>query len=158
MWRRSDALSTTIWPGNMMRALENSATDTRARVYREGNGTNRVEFFNVYVGDTLSLRRLTVDVGVRYDRQWGSALPSSAVANTAFPDLVPAISFAGYRAPFTWNNVSPRAGLTYALDSGSKTIVRGRASAATRASSRPALSASATRAAPTATSTCRGTT
>ncbi len=124
MWRRSDALSNTIWPGNMMRALENSATDTRARVYREGNGTNRVQFFNVYIGDTLSLGRATVDAGVRYDRQWGSALPSSAVANAAFPDLVPAITFAGYRAPFTWNNVSPRAGVTYALDSRSKTIAR----------------------------------
>jgi hypothetical protein len=124
MWRRSDALSDTVWPGDMMRALENSATDTRARIYREGNGTNRVQFFDLYAGDTVSLRRLTIDAGVRYDRQWGSALPSSAAASVAFPDLVPAITFAGYRAPFTWNNVSPRAGITYALDSRSKTIAR----------------------------------
>jgi hypothetical protein len=123
-WRRVDGQSRTVWPGNMVRALENSVTDTRGRVYREGNGNNRVQLFNLYVGDTVSLGRATIDAGVRYDRQWGSALPSDAVSNPAFPDLVPGISFGGYRAPFTWNNVSPRVGLTYALDSSSKTIAR----------------------------------
>ena len=34
----------------------------------------------------------------------------------------PALDFAGYDAPFTWNNVSPRAGLTYALDEARKTV------------------------------------
>lgn len=124
MWRRADALSDTVWPGTGVRALENSATDVRARVYREGNGINRVQFLSFYVGDTVSKGRMTVNAGVRYDRQWGSALPSDAAANPAFPNLVPGISFQGYRAPFTWNNVSPRAGLTYALDSDRRTILR----------------------------------
>lgn len=124
MWRRADAKSDTIWPGDMIRALENSASDIRARIYREGNGNNRVQFFNIYLGDTISLSRLTLDAGVRYDRQWGSALASDALGNPAFPDLVPGISFAGYKAPFTWNNVSPRVGVTYALDQNRKTIAR----------------------------------
>src|SRR6185503_8550951 len=42
----------------------------------------------------------------------------------AFSTLVPGIQFGGYDAPFTWNNVSPRLGLTYALDASRKTILR----------------------------------
>ena len=37
---------------------------------------------------------------------------------------MPGLNFAGYDAPFTWNNVSPRAGLTYALDESHKTVAR----------------------------------
>ena len=58
---------------------------------------------------------MTLDLGLRYDRQGGEALPSTTLANAAFPNVVPGIVFAGYDAPFTWNNLSPRAGLTYAL-------------------------------------------
>ena len=42
-WRRHDATSQTLWPGNMIQARDNSATDKVARVYREGLGTNRTE-------------------------------------------------------------------------------------------------------------------
>src|SRR5262249_7479282 len=84
----------------------------------------RASYFDLYVGDTAAWKRVTVDVGVRYDRQWGSADPSSTGANPAFPDLVPGIVFAGYRAPFTWNTFSPRASLTFALDESRKTMAR----------------------------------
>src|SRR5262249_9156520 len=39
-------------------------------------------------------------------------------------NVVPALAFGGYDSPFTWNNFSPRAGLTYALDEARKTIAR----------------------------------
>ena len=70
------------------------------------------------------MNRLTVDLGVRYDRQWGEALPSTLAANSAFPNLVPGITFDGYDAPFHWNDITPRVGMTYALDEGNKTILR----------------------------------
>ena len=70
------------------------------------------------------MNRLTLDLGLRYDRQWGKALPSETAANPAFPNVVPGLTFAGYDAPFTWNNVSPRAGVTYALDEARKTVAR----------------------------------
>jgi hypothetical protein len=123
-WRRADAASITQWPTDMIRAMANSVTDYRARLYRGGSGTNRLEFFNLYVSDTFTRDRATLDVGVRYDRQWGSALASQTTSNIAFPNLVPGIDFAGYRAPFTWNTVSPRIGFTYALDDARKTVLR----------------------------------
>jgi hypothetical protein len=121
-FRLTDATSRTIWPGNMILAEENSATDHRARVYRTGNGTNRAEYLDFYVGDTLAAGRATIDVGVRYDRQWGKAVASSTVSNPAFSASLPGISFAGYESPFTWRDMSPRAGITYSLSDAHKTV------------------------------------
>ena len=44
--------------------------------------------------------------------------------NPAFPEIVPGIDFPGYDAPFTWNNLSPRAGINVALDESQRTIAR----------------------------------
>jgi hypothetical protein len=133
-YRRVDAFNGTLWPGDLVVGFDNSIapgftrldrqSDQIARIYREGAGTNRAEYMDFYAGDTISKGRLTLDLGVRYDRQWGSALPSSTQSNGAFPDLVPGIDFAGYDAPFTWNNISPRAGLTWSLDESRRTILR----------------------------------
>ncbi|MGQ0736638.1 MAG: carboxypeptidase regulatory-like domain-containing protein [Acidobacteriota bacterium] len=123
-WRRVDAISQTLYPGNMVVAYENSLADFRARVYREGRGGNRGEYLNLYLGDTISFDRLTLDLGVRYDRQGGKALPSETLSNAAFPNLVPGIKFDGYDAPFKWNDVTPRIGMTYALDESRRTILR----------------------------------
>jgi hypothetical protein len=123
-WRSSDSYSQNLYPGDMVEARANSVTDFRARVWREGAGTDRIELWNLYFGDTITANRMTIDVGVRYDQQGGQALESNTLSNRAFPNLVPGISFAGYEAPFTWKNLSPRAGLTYALDSASKTLLR----------------------------------
>ena len=123
-YRTTDAVSGTLWPGNMILALENSPTDLRAQVFRQGYGGNRADYLDFYAGDTISMNRLTVDLGIRYDRQWGKALPSTTLSNKAFPNTVPGFTFNGYDTPFTWNNVSPRAGLTYALDDARKTVAR----------------------------------
>ena len=123
-WRRTDIYSRTIYPGNGVVAYENSATDFRARVYREGAGTNRAQYLNFYFGDTISWSRVTLDLGVRYDRQWGEALASQTASNAAFGALVPGIQFTGYEPPFHWNDITPRVGLTYALDEGRKSILR----------------------------------
>jgi hypothetical protein len=124
-YRRTDAFSQTIWPGDKIQGRIESATNSVARLYREGAGTDRTEYVSLYLGDTFSRDRLTLDLGVRYDRQSGQALPSATEGNGAFPDLVPGISFTGYEAPFTWNDITPRAGFTYALDEAAKTLVRG---------------------------------
>ena len=123
-WRRTDAYARTIYPGNNIVAYQNSATNFRARVYREGAGTNRSLYLDFYVADTISVGRATFDLGLRYDRQWGYALGSSTQANAVFPSLVPGIDFTGYDAPFHWNNLTPRVGVTFALDEERKTILR----------------------------------
>jgi hypothetical protein len=123
-YRTTDVITGTLYPGNMILAIENTPTDLRAQVYRQGYGGNRADYLSFYVGDTISRNSVTIDAGVRYDRQWGKALPSNTLPNAAFPSLVPGLSFAGYDAPFIWNNVSPRLGVTYALDASRKTVAR----------------------------------
>jgi hypothetical protein len=123
-YRTVQAWAETAWPGNGIVALANSATDYRAQVFRQGNGGNQANYFNVYAGDTITTGRATLNVGIRFDHQDGKALPSTMSASPAFPTLVPGVSFPGYEAPFVWNTFSPRAGLTYALDDSRKTIAR----------------------------------
>jgi len=123
-WRSSDAFSRNLYPGNMVEARANSVTDFRARVWREGAGKDRIELWNFYVGDTITAKRLTLDVGVRFDSQGGKSLASETLSNKAFPDVVPGIKFDGYEAPFTWKTVSPRAGMTYSFDEMGRSILR----------------------------------
>lgn len=123
-WRRHDATTNTVYPGNMIQGFDNSLTDMRARVWREGLGTNRTEYLAFYLGDTFQRGRMTLNAGVRFDRQDGAALASDARANAGLPNVVPGISFPGYDAPFTWTTVLPRVGFTYALDESSRTLLR----------------------------------
>ncbi len=124
-FRTTDVITGTLYPGNQILAIRRTATELQAQVFRQGYGGNRANYLNFYVGDTISMKNnLTIDAGVRYDHQWGKALPSNTLPNGAFPTLVPGIVFAGYDAPFTWNNISPRVGVTYALDESRKTVAR----------------------------------
>jgi hypothetical protein len=123
-WRRVNATTGTLWPGDGILAVQQNATTSIAQVFREGSGTNRTQYVDAYLGDTISKGRATLDLGVRFDHQGGRALPSTTAANPVLPTLVPGLIFAGYDAPFTWNNVSPRAGFTYALDEAHATVAR----------------------------------
>ena len=122
-YRTTDAIAGTLWPGNGILANAR-AGNFQAQVFREGRGGNRANYLNFYVGDTISMNRVTIDLGLRFDRQDGEALPSETMANPAFPTVVPGIVFAGYKTPFTWNNFSPRAGVTYAVDEARKMVAR----------------------------------
>ena len=122
-WRTTDAVAGTLWPGNGILANER-AGNLQAQVFREGRGGNRANYLNFYIGDTIARNRLTIDLGLRFDRQDGEALPSETAANPAFPTVVPGIQFAGYKTPFTWNDFSPRAGITWAVDEDRKMVAR----------------------------------
>ena len=122
-YRTTDAIAGTLWPGNGILANAR-ANNFQAQVFREGRGGNRANYLNFYAGDTIAMNRVTIDLGLRFDRQDGEALPSETLANPAFPSVVPGIIFAGYKTPFTWSNFSPRAGVTYAVDEARKTVAR----------------------------------
>ncbi|HJU44740.1 MAG TPA: TonB-dependent receptor [Vicinamibacterales bacterium] len=123
-WRQVDSSFNGVAPGDMVFAFDDPGPFTYALLYREANSLDRARYANFYVGDTISRNRMTLDLGVRYDRQWGAALPTETRGNLAFPSIVPGLDFAGYDLPFTWNNFSPRLGMTYALDAERRTILR----------------------------------
>jgi hypothetical protein len=62
---------------------------------------------------------------VRYDQQNATNLESKGVANATFPNLLPEVVFPGADGNLQdWKNISPRVGLSYALDESRRTIVR----------------------------------
>ena len=77
---------------------------------------------SAYLGDTFTKGRLTLNLGVRWDHQKAANDASTAPANPAFPDLLPALVYDGSGPTINWNDISPRVELTYALDETRKTV------------------------------------
>jgi hypothetical protein len=94
------------------------------RFRRDAFYGSQVNYWSAYVGDTFNLRRMTFNVGLRWDRQVGENLESEIPGNPLIPDLLPGLSFPGGGTGIRWNNLSPRLGFTYALDEEFKTILR----------------------------------
>ncbi len=82
------------------------------------------EYTSAYIQDTISVGNLTANVGLRYDKQGGKNTGKSVNANPLFPELLPAINYAGQDSGFEWETIVPRLGLTYALGAEHKTLLR----------------------------------
>ncbi|HEY6321562.1 MAG TPA: hypothetical protein VJA16_08410, partial [Thermoanaerobaculia bacterium] len=84
----------------------------------------KVKYTNAYAQDTLTTGNLTINAGLRYDRQTGDNQSSLVPANSIAPNLLPGVSYAGGPSGFTWTTWAPRAGLTYALGKDRSTLLR----------------------------------
>ncbi|MGZ8894141.1 MAG: outer membrane beta-barrel protein, partial [Candidatus Aminicenantales bacterium] len=97
-----------------------------AMFFRTNTKDYSFESYSGFLSDTLRVGKLTAQIGVRYDYQWG--------ANSAFKVPAPLYNQADYpQAPMTgldvpgtdpliWKDFSPRVGLSYSIDD--KTIAR----------------------------------
>jgi hypothetical protein len=90
---------------------------------RDARPKIETDYTSGYLQDTASAGNLTLNVGLRYDRQGGKNLASTARANPVLPELLPAVHYAGGDAGFTWTTLAPRVGLTYALGAEKKTLL-----------------------------------
>ncbi len=93
-------------------------------ITRDARPKTKTEYTSAYLQDTVSRGNLTANIGLRYDRQGGKSLASTVGANPVFPELLPEIHYGGQDAGFTWTNITPRVGLTYALGAQRKTLLR----------------------------------
>src|SRR5262249_36856323 len=93
-------------------------------LFRNGDTPDRLTNISLFAQDTITHGRATLQVGVRYDYNHDQALASSIPANPILPDLLPAVSFNGVDPGITFNNFSPRVGLTYDLRGSGRTLVR----------------------------------
>ena len=134
-YRHSVTQSSSAWPGDQIFGSDTTATgsphcgknlDSCYAALTRGASTNwQQNYTDAWVSDTLTVDRLTINAGLRFDYQQGANLPSYVGANPAFPDLLPAVSYAGDTGyPITYRNWNPRVGLTYALGEGKKTLAR----------------------------------
>ncbi|HET9369126.1 MAG TPA: TonB-dependent receptor [Vicinamibacterales bacterium] len=121
-WRGASVDSSVSWPGGMY-SLHNGYPFIEATVVRpwalSGNGT----YWNGYFSDTISLDRLTFNLGVRWDRSASSIKETTVPANPIDP-LLPALEAPAVDDVVVWNTLSPRVGVSYALGADRKTLLR----------------------------------
>lgn len=95
-----------------------------AGIFRDRSAGIEAKYYGAFFGDTITMDRFTAQVGVRWDKQYGDNLPSLVAANASFPNILPAINYLGRSKDFTWDNWSPRVGITYALGAKRDTLVK----------------------------------
>ena len=114
--------SASSWPGG---GIVGYVPRSQAAVTRDGILKWKSNFYDAYVGDTIVTGNLTVNVGLRFDYQQSKNLPSTVPANPLYPEILPAVRYAGDQGyPLTFRLVQPRVGATYALGNEHKTLLR----------------------------------
>ena len=106
------------------RTCSTFAGGCNADLFRDGFTEYDLDTHAFYVQDTFTLKRLTLNLGVRWDRQSDAALPADVPANPIIPQIMPAISFPGVSSGIVWNDISPRLGMTYDLLGTGKSVAR----------------------------------
>jgi hypothetical protein len=110
----------------------------QAKLFRDSVKSMEEKSNDLYLGDTMIAGNLTVQAGLRWDDQSGKnlaaavgsnpvlATPLTGIPGCAPPNIcqLPGVSFAGDPKTLKWSAISPRIGMTYALGSSKKTLVR----------------------------------
>ena len=129
-YRLNPNTSSASYGGNSIVAIHNNddptdPTSRVAQVWRNGSVKFEGKYTSLYLGDTFTRKRLTLNAGVRWDKQTAKLSPSTATGNPLFPEILPDLAFDGNVPGVDWSDISPRVSATYALDDQQKTVVRG---------------------------------
>ncbi len=136
-WRTARAESISHTGGNAVPRFSDISSSDPARrlcttfdggcnadLFRDGHTNFNLLTHAFYVQDTYSVKRFTLNLGVRWDRQSDEALAADVPANPIIPQIMPAISFPGISSGVVWNDISPRLGMTYDLFGTGKSVAR----------------------------------
>jgi len=124
-WRYLPRSYTSTYGGDA-RKIFSEGVPYQARVYRERNGKYYNSRYSAYLQDNLSLGRVSVNLGLRFDREHSWIGQSQIRASKVAPELLPAITWDGVDPgkPTIWNTLSPRFGLTYDITGDRKTLLK----------------------------------
>jgi hypothetical protein len=105
------------------------ATGCQIDLVRDGLSIYDLANVSVYAQDTITHNRLTMQLGIRYDRNRDTALAASIAANPlgtgqGATQWLPALDFTGADPNVIFNNFSPRVGMTFDVQGNGKTLAR----------------------------------
>ena len=127
-WRRFGFERSIVWPGTGALALHRDSYpyDGRMLVAVYGDAIVNAEgrYASFYASDRISKDRLTVDIGLRFDRSASSLLEASRPANPLVPEVLPALTSPAVNNTHVFNVAAPRIGVSYALGARSDTLLR----------------------------------
>lgn len=116
------------YPGNGVDSLHYSDFATsrgmQAWIWRPFFASSELTSQSLYVGDTMRFGRLTANAALRFDRSVASMRESAQAANPGFPSLLPAIVTPAVDSMIDISLLSPRVGVSYALDDAGRTLLR----------------------------------
>jgi len=124
-YRRTTVNSNTVWPGNEILTFWNGYPDLIAEVDSQHPSGARAYYRAAWIADSITTDRMTASLGLRFDWQTDGTLPVSVPAVPGFEQWLPALSSPAVPNAVTWNSVSPRISVSYALDEARKTLARG---------------------------------
>lgn len=129
-YRTAGAEGLTVYPNNqLILDLSNLAGVPKGLgityFYAIGPYNYEYQYQDLYAGDTMLWGNLTLQAGLRFDRQHAEAGDQTSPANSLVPDLLPALNIpASSLEQLDWDSISPRLGLTYALGQDKRTLLR----------------------------------
>jgi hypothetical protein len=131
-WRAALANEQSHWGGNAVARYRDGAP-ADAILYRDSVARFAYDAQAAWVQDAFSWKRLTVSLGLRWDRQHDAVRASSVPAHP-FQGLMtaqgvpfrwlPAVSFGGADPRVVWDDVSPRFVATYDLTGSGRSVVK----------------------------------
>jgi hypothetical protein len=129
-YRQQDNTSGTVYPGGQIvtpcSLLGCDPTLSQVDFPRNRKVAFTSSYGAAWLQDTLSVDRLTVNAGVRYDNQKLKNRPAFDAGNPLAQGLLPAINFPGNDdGGYRWRTFVPRISATYALGADRRTLVRG---------------------------------
>jgi hypothetical protein len=123
-WRKVNVTSNSSWP-NAAIMFYDGYPNYVAQLTRDLSLKADSKYTTAYIQDSWSHDRLTINAGVRWDRQAASLGAAEVGAVALAPNLLPALTGTAASNAIVWNSITPRGGFTYALDDSRKTLVRG---------------------------------
>lgn len=127
-YREAETAGGTKWgSGAIVFEDEGPGGVNQVRVYRGENPSNAFtsEYQGLWIQDTLTHDKLTVNLGLRFDSQEGANSAFALDGNPLAGDLLPTLQFPGNNADgINFEEITPRIGLTYALGESRDTLLR----------------------------------
>ena len=123
-YRTAGTHSLSIWPQNQY--ILDFGDGIGLTYFQASDVVNyEYDYNDIYVGDTMLWGNLTVQAGLRFDRQKAEAGDQIGPANPVVPNFLPALKISGDDIDtMEWESISPRIGLTYALGADKRTLLR----------------------------------